>query len=163
MHEHTFDLVIADPADPVHASALVDLLNQYALDVAGGGHELPPEVKNNLAGALAKRAYTHILIAYDQGTPAGMVIAFEGFSTFACKPLLNIHDVIVAKPYRGRGLADRMLLRLEEIARARGCCKLTLEVLEGNIAAQMVYSRVGFQAYQLDPGMGRALFWEKKL
>lgn len=163
MQESSFDLIVADVLDPTHASALVDLLNQYAMEEAGGGRALSPEVKKNLASTLAKRTDTVILIAYHQNTPAGMVIAFEGFSTFACKPLLNIHDVIVAKPYRGRGLADRMLARIEEIGRSRGYCKLTLEVLEGNAAARKVYSRAGFQGYQLDPIMGRALFWEKKL
>lgn len=46
---------------------------------------------------------------------------------------------------------------------AGDCCKLTLEVLEGNKLAQQVYRRFGFQGYELDPKMGRALFYEKKL
>lgn len=163
MHESSFDLIEADVTDPMHASALVDLLNQYAMEETGGGRELSLDVKENLARTLAKRDGTIILIAYRQNTPAGMVIAFEGFSTFACKPLLNIHDVIVAKPYRGRGLANSMLARIEEIGRMRGYCKLTLEVLEGNTAAQKAYTRAGFQGYQLEPKMGKALFWEKKL
>ena len=56
-----------------------------------------------------------------------------------------------------------MLEKVEQIAIERGCCKLTLEVLEGNQAAQNSYQKFGFSAYELDPEMGRALFWDKKL
>ena len=36
-----------------------------------------------------------------------------------------------------------------------GCCKLTLEVLEGNKLAQAAYIANGFAGYQLDPEMGQ--------
>jgi GNAT superfamily N-acetyltransferase len=56
-----------------------------------------------------------------------------------------------------------LIERAERHARDRGCCKLTLEVLDGNRAALAVYADVGFHAYALDPAMGRAVFLEKKL
>jgi ribosomal protein S18 acetylase RimI-like enzyme len=86
-----------------------------------------------------------------------------GFSTFACQPLLNIHDVIVSLPYRGRGLSKLMLQLAEQIAIDSGCCKMTLEVLEHNYIAQKAYRSIGFDGYELNPAMGKALFWEKKL
>ena len=92
-----------------------------------------------------------------------MAVCFEGFSTFACKPLLNIHDIIVAKAHRGHGIAKSLLAKAEEIALSLGCCKLTLEVLEGNIVAQAAYKASGFAGYALDLKMGMALFWQKKL
>ncbi|MEX5689713.1 GNAT family N-acetyltransferase, partial [Pseudomonas silesiensis] len=52
---------------------------------------------------------------------------------------------------------------VEEIARQRGCCKLTLEVLEGNEVAQGAYRKLGFDNYQLSPETGRAMFWQKAL
>jgi ribosomal protein S18 acetylase RimI-like enzyme len=77
--------------------------------------------------------------------------------------LLNIHDVIVAEAYRSQGLSRRLLEAVETMARGLGCCKLTLEVLEGNTIAQAAYRSVGFSGYELDPAIGKALFWEKKL
>ena len=103
------------------------------------------------------------MIAFVDGKPAGLVISIEGFSTFACKPLLNIHDVIVSPRYRGQGIAKMMLEKVEEIALRSGCCKLTLEVLEGNAPARNLYESAGFKPYQLDSKMGKALFLEKKL
>ena len=40
---------------------------------------------------------------------------------------------------------------------------LTLEVLEGNKVAQAAYRASGFAGYELDPEVGRAMFWQKKL
>ena len=53
--------------------------------------------------------------------------------------------------------------KAEEIALSLDCCKLTLEVLEGNHIAQSAYKTFGFSGYELNPQMGKALFWEKKL
>ena len=47
--------------------------------------------------------------------------------------------------------------------RARGACKLTLEVLSGNAGAQRLYQRVGFANYQLDPAAGQAQLLQKWL
>jgi hypothetical protein len=38
-----------------------------------------------------------------------------------------------------------------------------LEVLEGNTIAQMAYKSCGYSGYELNPKMGRAMFWQKKL
>lgn len=153
----------ADLADPEHANAVVFLLNSYADSPEGGGKPLPEEVQNNLAGTLRKRSDAAVVLAFENETPAGLVICIEGFSTFSCKPLLNIHDVFVAPGFRGQGLARQLFDHVETIAKARGCCKLTLEVLEGNERACAAYTKFGFTGYELDPAMGRALFWEKKL
>jgi ribosomal protein S18 acetylase RimI-like enzyme len=40
---------------------------------------------------------------------------------------------------------------------------LTLEVLQGNQAAQNLYRKFGFADYQLAPENGNALFWQKSL
>ena len=101
--------------------------------------------------------------AFDGPLPVGLLIGFEGFSTFACKPLLNVHDISVRPVQRGKGIARKLLDAAEAEARQRGCCKLTLEVLEGNARARSVYEAAGYHAYELDPGMGHALFLEKPL
>lgn len=157
------ELIEADLNLPAHAAVVVQLLDAYARDPIGGGQGLADSVKANLPAELAKRKTAHVILAFVDTEPAGLVVCLEGFSTFACKPLLNIHDVIVASSYRGRGLSKLLLQKAEAIAIELGCCKLTLEVLEGNHVAQAAYKAVGFSGYQLDPEMGHALFWEKKL
>jgi GNAT superfamily N-acetyltransferase len=156
-------ILLANLSDSHHANTMVRLLDAYACDAMGGGEGLSDYTKTHLANALAQRAGVHVLLAFVNEAPAGLAICMEGFSTFACKPLLNIHDVYVAPAFRGTGLSSRLLSKAESIARGLGCCKLTLEVLEGNKVAQASYVRFGFAGYQLDPATGRAMFWQKKL
>jgi ribosomal protein S18 acetylase RimI-like enzyme len=146
-----------------HEKIIIELLDGYATDIMGGGVPLPDNVKANLVDELEKRDAIHTVIAFVDGRPVGLAISIEGFSTFACKPLLNIHDVFVSPNFRGRGIAKMMLTKVEEIALRMGCCKLTLEVLENNRVGKALYKSFGFAAYELDPRQGRAILLEKKL
>jgi ribosomal protein S18 acetylase RimI-like enzyme len=143
--------------------AVVEVLNSYASHVVGGGVPLSSEVRANLANELSKRPHAIVLLAWSEGHAVGLVIAFEGFSTFACRPLINIHDLAVLPKFQCRGVGKALMATIETEARRRGCCKLTLEVLEHNQHARKLYEAVGFASYQLDPTTGRALFLEKKL
>ena len=158
-----FEIVTADLSKSTHASALVELLNIYALDPMGGGKELSSYVKENLAITLADRSDVSVIFAVKNDHPVGMLICIEGFSTFSCQPLLNIHDAIVKPEYRGQGISRMMFEKAEQIAVETGCCKLTLEVLSGNKAARSAYANFGFEGFQLDPNMGAAIFLQKKL
>ncbi len=157
------DVRVADMGDAGDATDLVALLDEYARDLMGGGKPLRDEVKKRLPGDLAVRAGCVVLLARLDGIPAGAAVAFEGYSTFEASPLLNLHDFVVAPAFRGRGVAKSMLQRLEEVARSRGCCKITLEVLSNNHRARGIYAAAGFGAYELDPAAGQALFFQKKL
>ncbi|WP_310483451.1 GNAT family N-acetyltransferase [Chamaesiphon sp. VAR_48_metabat_403] len=159
----SIEIIEADLSIPKHARAVISLMDEYARDPMGGGNGLSDYAKNNLISELAKRQTARVILAFVDNLPAGLAICLEGFSTFACQPLLNIHDAIVSLPYRGRGLSKLMLQAAEKIAIDLGCCKLTLEVLEHNQLAQTAYRSVGFNGYELNPEMGKALFWEKKL
>ena len=157
------DIVMANYRNPMHARAVVDLLDAYARDPAGGGSPLSAEVMAELPTALAKRPQAFSVLAYDGEQPVGLINCIEGFSTFACKPLVNVHDVVVLASHRGLRVTQRMLARVEDEARRRGACKLTLEVLSGNQSALRAYEREGFANYQLDPAFGSAVFLQKKL
>jgi GNAT superfamily N-acetyltransferase len=156
-------IIQANYLDARHASDIALLLGSYAMDPMGGGEPLSQAVLDNLVPALAKLPHAFSVLAYVDDQPAGLVNCFEGFSTFYCKPLINIHDMVVLKEFRGRGLSQALLGKVEQIAVAKGCCKLTLEVLAGNARAKAAYDRFGFAAYELDPELGAAFFWQKIL
>ena len=156
---HPIRICRVDYADPLHAHALVSLLEAYAQDPMGGGKGLSDYAKTHVVAGLASRPHAFSVLAFTQdGTPVGLVNCIEGFSTFAAKPLVNIHDVIVLPDWRGHGVAGAMLGAVVQIARDRGACKLTLEVLSGNQKALRAYAKLGFDAYQLDPEAGTAQF-----
>jgi len=159
----TIEILKADYANPIHQADIPTLLNAYATDPMGGGQALLAQVQENLVPELAKLPHAFSVLAYVDGEAAGLVNCFEAFSTFACKPLINIHDLVVLERHRGKGLSQLMLDKVEEIARAKGCCKITLEVLSNNAIAKSAYLKFGFAGYELDPQAGSALFWQKSL
>ncbi len=157
------EVLIADYLDERHGRDIGYLLNNYAEDPMGGGEPLTDYVKQNLAQELSKVPHAFSVICYVEGKPAGLINCFEAFSTFKCKPLINIHDIVVVDEFRGLGISQSMLAKVEELAIEKGCCKITLEVLEGNEIARNSYIKFGFDGYELDPNMGKALFWQKVL
>jgi ribosomal protein S18 acetylase RimI-like enzyme len=161
---HTaLNVVLADYANPIHARAVVQLLNMYASDEMGGAHPLSQFAQDNVVAELAKRPQAFSVLAFAGDEPVGLVNCIEGFSTFACKPLVNIHDVAVHPGFRKQGVGRQMLALVEAISRERGACKLTLEVLQGNAPAARLYNEVGFVGYQLVATMGQAVFLQKPL
>jgi ribosomal protein S18 acetylase RimI-like enzyme len=156
----------ADYGNARHAQVLVELLDAYARDPMGGGEPLSDFAKGNLVACLAVRPAAFSVLAFDdvdEKTPMGLINCIEGFSTFACQPLVNVHDVVVLSDYRGQKVAEAMFAMVHELAAARGACKLTLEVLSGNASAIRLYRRLGFAQYQLDPAAGQAQFMQKWL
>jgi GNAT superfamily N-acetyltransferase len=157
------EIVRARYDEPTHATALVELLDAYACDPAGGGEALSEFARTSLIAELAARPFIFSVLAFHGGAAVGLVNAIEGFSTFACRPLVNVHDVVVLPSHRRRGIAAQMFAEVEAIARERGACKLTLEVLSGNRSARTLYKKLGFDDYRLDPVMGHAQFMQKWL
>lgn len=135
----------ADLANPADASAVVAILDSYAFDDVGGSEGLSPEVREQLIPALRQLSTTLVLLAFVDNTPVGTAVCFFGLSTFRAKPLLNIHDLAVLPEHRGRGVGRALLHAVEEHARSKGCCKLTLEVQEDNPRARALYDSFGFE------------------
>ncbi|MDP5008952.1 MAG: GNAT family N-acetyltransferase, partial [Glaciimonas sp.] len=100
-----------------------------------------------------------VVLAFDGDVPVGLVNCIEGFSTFACKPLLNIHDLAVVKSHRGQGIGRKLLEYVAEMAKGMGCCKVTLEVLEINVGAYALYKSCGFA----QPEKGNTMYMQKKI
>jgi len=155
----------ANLKDPQDSRDIIELLDSYARDPMGGEEGLSDFVKENLiASLLARSQICHVFLALVDNKAVGLAICFEGFSTFYCKPLLNVHDFTIVPPMRNHGLGKQFMQYVADYAQTElGCCKVTLEVLEGNIIAQKAYSAVGFEAYTLSESTGRALMWQKKL
>ena len=141
---------LADYGDPRDAAELVMLLDAYASDPMGGGEPLCQETRDAVVPGLAATPGAFSLIARLDGQAVGLANCFTGFSTLLAE-------------HRGRGVGKALLQAVEDEARRRGGCKITLEVLSGNERAQALYLALGYGDYQLDPEAGHALFWQKKL
>lgn len=156
-----YEIVKADYTNLSHGDAIIRLLDEYACENTGGGDPLKSYTRNNLINALNKLPFAFSLLAMENETAVGLANCFFSFSTFQCRKIINIHDLIVSEKSRNKGVAFNLLNAIEEIAGKESCCKITLEVLSENSSAKNLYKKSGFKAYQLDPSQGHALFWEK--
>lgn len=157
------EVKLVDYNNPVQAAELLELMNLYATDEMGGNEALPETVQQNLVARMSERSDIYSAIAYVDGQAAGLINYLEGFSTFKAQPLLNVHDVVVKAEFRGQGLSRKLFEFVFEAAKELGCCKVTLEVLEGNEVATQAYSRFGFKPYRLSEDTGVAQFWQKSI
>jgi len=158
-----FRFIQADLDRTDHQAAVLSLVDAYARDPMGDGAPLAPEVRERLIPGLRRHPTTLIFLAYDGDTPVGVAVCFLGFSTFAGRPLINLHDVAILPTHRGRGVGRGLLATVEAKGRELDCCKLTLEVLDQNDRALRTYLSAGFKRYSLQPGAGEAIFMTKPL
>jgi ribosomal protein S18 acetylase RimI-like enzyme len=138
------------------------------------GASSPPAVPGVFAAGDCRRGQSLVVWAINEGrgaaravdldeTAVGIATCFLGFSTFAARPLINVHDLAVLPEHRGRGIGRGLLEAVEHCARERGCAKVTLEVQENNSPARRLYKRMGFAQAVYAEDTGGALFYAKTL
>jgi GNAT superfamily N-acetyltransferase len=157
------EIIEADLQRPEHQAATLELLDAYARDRMGNGAPLSADARRQLIPGLREHPTTLVFLAFSNDVATGLAVCFRGFSTFAAKPLINIHDLVVLSPHRGQGIGRRLLESIAEKGRRLGCCKLTLEVLENNKRARRLYESAGFAQATYQPEAGGALFMSKVL
>lgn len=151
-------IVPCDYSDPEHREAIASLINAYIADEMGGGTPLSEQEQTCLVESLKNHPKAIVLLAKTQGVFTGLLTAFENFSTFTVRPMINIHDVIVLKAYRKNGIGRCLMNALIREAEQRNCSRVTLEVRSDNLKAQNLYLDLGFQ--ETEPGM---FYWRKYL
>jgi GNAT superfamily N-acetyltransferase len=156
-------VVEADLKLPAHQKAVLAMIDVYARDPLGETKPLDPDVRARLIPGLQNHPTTVVFLAFHGDQAVGAAVCFIGFSTFAAKPLINIHDFVVLSALRGKGVGRRLLEAIEGKARELGCCKLTLEVMDNNHRALRIYEAAGFARYALQKGSGTAIFMSKPL
>jgi len=153
----------ADLSRSDHQEAVVRLVNAYSMDPMADDKPLSDIAQRDLIPGLQAHPTTMVFLAWHGAEAVGIAVCFRGFSTFAARPLVNIHDLFVAPEHRGAGVSRRIFDAIEKRAREIGCCKLTLEVLENNHRARGVYAAAGFAAPSYAPGTGGSIFLSKSL
>lgn len=127
-----------------HRAAVAALIDEYRRGPFGDGIGLDSDDAARLIRGLRSHPGARVYLALRDGDAAGCAVCFTGFSTFAARPLLNIHDLIVTRRYRRMGIARALIRWIASDAAARGFCKLTLEVRSDNEPALSLYADEGF-------------------
>ena len=156
-------IVRADLEDTHYQASLMEMAEAFSVDPFGANRPLSEPARAGLIDGLRAHPTTLVFLAFEDEVPIGMAICFRGFSTFAARPVVNIHDFFVSKNVRGRGVSRALLDAVSAEARALGCCKLTLEVLARNGRARSVYHAAGFVHASAADSPGGTLFYSRRL
>ena len=107
----TITVRLADYADAADAARVVALLDSYARDPMGGGKPLSDDVRERLVPGLAAHAGAFSLLAFAGDEALGLANCITGFSTFAARPLVNIHDMAVLPRILKQAQRTRRIIR----------------------------------------------------
>lgn len=147
-----------DLQNPLHCDQVIKLLNDYMNDPMGNNNPMPKGLAPQIIAGLKQHSgfLGFFVLANDQF--AGLANCNVNFSTFQAKPLINIHDFIVAPECRNIGAGHFLLRGIINYASQNGFCRVTLEVREDNLTAKSLYKKMGFSDC-----VPRMMFWERKL
>jgi [ribosomal protein S18]-alanine N-acetyltransferase len=101
--------------------------------------------------------------AYFVARLGGAIVGYAGMQTIGGEA--HFTTLAVDPPYRGRKIGERLLIALIEEAIWRQATHISLEVREGNRAAQSLYKKYGFartatiKGYYTDTGENAVVMW----
>lgn len=85
----------------------------------------------------------HMLKAETGGQIVGFAAYYYQVVSFPAKKVLYLEDIYVQKACRGKGIGNRFLERLEEIARENDCLKMSWKCLGWNRSSRSFYEHIG--------------------
>jgi len=135
----SFEIRTATEADVPVILSLIRELADY--------ERAPDAVVTNEAGLrevlFGPQRSAEVLLAFEEGEPAGFAVYFYNFSTWLGQPGLYLEDLFVRPTVRGKGYGRSLLERLAQIAQERGCGRMEWAVLNWNDPAIQFYKKLG--------------------
>jgi [ribosomal protein S18]-alanine N-acetyltransferase len=84
-----------------------------------------------------------LLLAYEDGEPAGFVTGTELAHPDKPAPEMFLNELGVGEAFRGRGIGRALVAELWRVAQSRGCRGMWVLTDDGNAAANKVYAAAG--------------------
>jgi GNAT superfamily N-acetyltransferase len=106
-----------------------------------------------------KDKFVEVWLAEINNEPAGQVIFFRNYSTFLANPGYYIEDIYVRPQFRGKGIGQKLLNKVIELAAKKNYGRVEWCVLNWNEPAIDFYKKIG--AVSMDEWMTFRLTEEK--
>lgn len=129
-------------------ATIVALLNGFS--IVSESCELSADIKDTLIDNLKEYGNSKIFFVEDAGAAIGIAFCVISFSSFYAKKVLNIHDFYINPKYHRKGVGDALMAYVLSEAKKDSFCKVTLEVVGDNFAAQRLYEKNGFFGNGID-------------
>jgi len=133
------------PARPDDWPAVAGLLVELGRGVAAGTADDPTH-RMQFAGHL-RRLDSVTLVAERDGDVVGVVDMEYHQRLGDHRPQARVNDLVVAEPARGSGAGRLLMERAEELARKRGCFRMTLVTASWRRSTLAFYGRQGWSDY----------------
>lgn len=130
------------PATAPDVPALLGLMHAFYTDAGYPFSE--PGARAAVLHLLANDRVGRIWIAREDQEPLGYLVLTFGYSLEHHGVVAFVDELFVAADWRGRGLGTSALALAEAECRTLGVRTLQLEVERGNVGAQELYRRTGF-------------------
>lgn len=131
------------PARPDEAEAVTELLAAQLAE-----HDIPLTrelLAEGVRRALADQSHALILVARRNGSPVGVAYLSFGWILERGGEAMYIEELYVVPELRGREVGRTLLEAALDVARARGCRSVELEVERSHARAANLYARAGFE------------------
>lgn len=121
--------------------AIADLFNEYR------------QFQGRASDLSACRAFLHdrfdhaestVFLATVDDRPVGFAQLYPSFSSTALARVFILNDLYVTESARRLGVGAAMLKAVEDYAWSHGACRVSLNVVQGNVSAQMLYEARGW-------------------
>jgi GNAT superfamily N-acetyltransferase len=137
--------VVVRLAVPTDWPAVAGLLVELGRGVAAGTADDPTH-RLQFAGHLRKIEHV-TLVAEVDGDVLGVIDMEYHQRLGDHRPQARVHDLVVTASARGLGVGGALLSRADELARRRGCFRLTLVTASWRSDTLAFYDRQGWQNY----------------
>ena len=136
-----FDVSIrrARPADLVAMACLIATFRNSLARLRPDDRE----IERDLARLLRDSAVTVGLATTGTGA-VGYALQRRHYSLWAQGEAALLEDLFVVEAVRGRGVGRRLVEHAIQEARAAGCCAMSLDTNERNVASNALYRNLGF-------------------
>ena len=88
---------------------IIKVLEDYKSDKMGNSSSYSRDEKDSLLRLFDSFSNVFIFTIYKDEKLAGGAVCFKTFSTFKCKPLINIHDFCIISEFRSQGFGKSLM------------------------------------------------------